>query len=320
MTTATRPPFEPVAIGADIGNATTTVATADGRLAFFPSFYATTRRAYEGMPKISTSRHHVTYNGTHRVIGADALEMPGHDSLMSESLPEHEAYRRYLEDASLSAFLAGISALYPSSDVLGIKLATGAPLSVYEPWGATIRDKYLGAHSFSYLGHPRKVVVTAASVLGEGAEALRLLPAEERSGKVAVHDHGGRTYNVLFFKDGALVKKKSYDAGIDRLFADIPSVSSDPGARWALQCEMRSNPKSHAAIRAELNERIVETLATIERTLRLGDADRHVLMGGGALHSQGAIRARYGKPVVLLNKAAPEAANALAYAKAAEAL
>jgi hypothetical protein len=59
---------------------------------------------------------------------------------------------------------------------------------------------------------------------------------------------------------------------------------------------MRANPKAHTAIRAELNERIIETLATIERTLRLGDADRHVLMGGGALHSQGAIRNRYGKP------------------------
>lgn len=305
-------------IGADIGNGTTSVANGDGAHVFFPSFVATTRRPYQGTGAATSTRHYITYKGINYVIGADALEMPGHDSLMAESLTEGEAYKRYLDDRSFAAFLAGISALYPDSTSLDINLGTGAPLSVYEPWGQTIRERYMGAHEYAYMGRSRSLNVRSAVVFGEGAEVLRLMPANQQVGKVAIHDIGSRTYNVLFFNDGTLKRARSFDAGIDRLFADIAIVSSDPGARWPIRQEMRRNPKSHQEIRAELNRSLVETLATIETKLAMSQADRHILLGGGAPDAMPIIKARYGKPVIVASKTAPETVNALAYAKAIE--
>lgn len=305
-------------IGADIGNATVSVASSDGNVVFFPSFVATTRRPYQGMGAVTTSRHYITYKGINYVIGADALELPGHDSLMAESLTEDEAYKRYLADRSFAAFLAGVSALYPECATLNINLGTGAPLSIYEPWGQTIRERYVGAHEYAYMGRPRSISIQSASVFGEGAEALRLLPTTQQLGKIAIHDIGGRTYGVVFFNDGTLKRGRAFDAGIDRLFSDIAIISSDPGARWNIQGEMRRNPRAHPAIREELNRSLVDTLATIEAKLALPQADRHVLIGGGATYAAPVIKARYNKPVIIVNKEAPESANALAYAKAIE--
>lgn len=310
-------PYQPEPIGVDVGNATVTAATATGRTVFFPSFVAQTRRRYEGASKIATTRHHVTYKGVNYIVGADALEIPGHDSLMAEGLSEDKAYERYLSDRSFAAFLAAVSALHPTADVLGVRLGTGAPLSVYEPWADALVRRYVGTHEYEYLGHKRRLIVDSANVYGEGVESPRLLPVDRRMGRVAAHDVGGRTYGVLLFNNGALVRKRAFDNGIDRLFADISIVSTDPGARWAMQQEMRSNPKAHAAVRAELNASLVDSLKNFESKLKLADADLHIVMGGGAVYAAPVIEKRYKKPVIVLNESAPEMVNALAYAKAA---
>lgn len=309
-------PYEPVVLGADIGNATTVVARGGEVASFLPSVI--TRRgvrAYEGLSRVpGTTRHHITYKGRHAVIGADALEMRGHDTILNETAQPHA---RYLEEESLLCFLAGVSAAFPDADTVGVRLATGAPLSIYEAWGTKIAERYQGRHEYVYNGHRRQVVVEQVRIFGEGREVMRLLSPEERRGNIAVHDLGGKTWNVLLFKDGGLRAARTFDSGTERLLDDVPAASKDPGARWALQSEMRRNPKAHAAIREELARVIAEELATIERKVALPKADRHVLIGGGALHLAGVLRRRYGVAVVTLNGDAPEGANALAYALAA---
>jgi hypothetical protein len=313
MATA-RAPYEPFTVGADIGNATTSIARPDGVVSFFPSVYAYRVRPYDGLSKITTSQHHVTYNGRHAVIGSDAMEMNGSDTLLRET---GEAHKRYTEDQSFMCFLAGVSAAFPTTDTVGVRLATGAPLSIFEAHGPDIARRYIGTHEYIYNGHRRRVVVEGVQVYGEGRETLRLLPEAERAGNVAVHDLGGKTWNVLLFKDGMLRAFRTFEAGTERLLDDIPSVSKDPAERWALQVELRKNPKAHAAIRAELDKVIALQLDVIERKVALGKADRHALIGGGAVYLPGALKARYKVPTAILNGDSPEGANALAYALAA---
>lgn len=308
------------AIGADMGNATVSVASATGRIVFFPSFYARTRRPYQGTGEVNPNRHHITYQGTNYVIGIDALDLPGHDSLMAEALSEDKAHQRYLSDHSFAAFLAGVSALHPDADQLTIRLGTGAPLSVYEAQNEALRHRYIGTHEYAYLGRPRTLTVIDARVFGEGIAATSLLTPDQMAGNVAVHDIGGRTYGVIFFKNGTMKPPaRAFDGGIDRLFNDIPIVSSDPGARWYIQHEMRRG-KGHADLRREINQSIADMLATIETNMRLDLADRHVILGGGAVYAAPIIKARYKKPVIVLNEDAPESANAIGYAKAVEVL
>lgn len=316
----TRAPLDPVIVGADIGNATTTVIThgpASARAAFFPSFVASFGvEPYEGLSKIATTRHHISHDGREAIIGDDALDGSGAVTLLTE-LDQADAWKRYTDVRSLWCFLAGVSAAFPTTDTVGVRLATGAPLSIYQAHGDAIRARYLGEHRYTYNGHARRVVVEDVKVYGEGREVLRLLPAEERRGRVAVHDLGGRTWNVLLFKDGALIGSQTFDLGVERILAKVKRMPADPGARWEIQREMRQSPKAHPAIRAELDRLISDALSVIEAKVRIDKAERHALAGGGAVYLPAALKRRYGTPAVVLNGDAPEEANARAYALAA---
>lgn len=318
-TAATKGPYDPMVIGADIGNATTSVVTHPARSsAFFPSFVATVGvGAYEGLSKIATTRHHLSVDGANVLVGAEAFDGGlGADSLLAE-YGQADAWKRYTDPRSLYCLLAGISAAFVEADAIGVRLATGAPLSIFQTHAEEIKRRFLGEHRYTYNGHARTVVVRDVQVYGEGREVLRLLPAEQRRGRIAVHDLGGRTWNVLLFKDGALLGAKTYDMGIDKLLNAITSVSSDPGARWALRQEMRRSGKAHSTARAELERLIGQALDVIERKIPLGGAERHALVGGGAFDLLPVLRARYKAPAQVLNGDAPEGANAAAYALAA---
>lgn len=314
---STRAPLDPIVIGADIGNATTTVvAHGLSRAAFFPSFVASLNVGYDGLSKIETDRHHISHGGHEALIGADACEGAGGDTLLM-NYDQADAWKRYVHPRSLWCFLAGVSATFPAADAVGVRLATGAPLSIFEAYSAEIRKAYQGAHEYRYNGHARRVVVSDVQVYGEGRELLRLLPAEERRGRVAVHDLGGRTWNVLLFKDGALLGARTFDRGVERLLDSVKAMPSDPGARWSVQAEMRRNPKAHSAIRAELDRLIGVALEEIEAKVRIDKAERHALAGGGAVYLPAVLKRRYGVTSIILNGEQPEAANAAAYALAA---
>jgi hypothetical protein len=296
-------------VGADIGNATTSVVSG-GRVVFFPSFVAETRRAYQGGPM-----HHVTYEDQHYVIGEDALSVPGHDSLMADALQERDAYKRYLSARSFVAFLAGVSALYPDRERLDIGLGTGAPLGFYEAFAAPMIGRYQGDHVYAYQGRPRTLTVQTCRVFGEGRAALVLLTPEQLEGGVSLHDLGGRTYNVQNFMDGVPKGEGgSYDSGVDRMLHDMPHlVPTSPSARWEIQREMWADPKAYPDVRRELMTSIKRQLAIIEAKQRIDKASRHVTIGGGAHLAAPVIKAVYKKPVIVLGGNAPQSANAMAY-------
>lgn len=305
-----------ITLGADIGNATVSVATVDGSVVFFPSFVATIgARPYSGTG--NPNRHHISMGGENALVGIDAIDGIGADTLMADAYTAQDAYRRYLDTPSLYALLAGVAAA-TTDDHLTVNLGTGAPLSIFEPYGETIATHFRRRFDFTYNGRARSATFTSVRVYGEGMEAIRLLPEELRAGNVAIHDLGGRTWNTLLFKDGALRAYRTHDLGVERLLSAIPSlVSSDQAVRWALQAEMRASSKAHPDIRVAMGEVVKRALKSIERKVNLPAADRHALLGGGAVYLPAPIKALYGKPAIILNDKAPEAANAIAYAKAA---
>lgn len=304
-------------IGIDIGNATTT-ATNGERTVFFPSFYATTRRGYEGLGGVSHDRHHITHEDHHYIIGAGAADVAGYDSLMNEAYQEHEAWQRYISPQSIAAMLAAISALYPHESRVEAEIGTGAPISVYRAHGQQIADHLSRTYTYAAMGRPREAVITA-TVYGEGLHALRLVTPEILAGRVCVHDIGGRTWGCGFYSDGELKRERSYSAGIDRLLGDL-AITSDPGSRWTIQREMRESRKAHPALRAEIERSIAQHLATMETKIPLVNAQRHVLIGGGAVYAESVIKARYrGVPIVMLGDGSPETVNAIAYLRALEA-
>lgn len=305
-----------ITLGADLGNATVSVATVDGSVVFFPSFVATMGvRTYSG--KGNARRHHISMDGINVLVGVDAIDAIGTDTLMADAYTAQDAFTRYLDMPSLYALLAGVAAA-ASEDHLTVNLGTGAPLSIFEPHGETIAAHFRRRFDFTYNGRDRSVTFANVQVYGEGMEAIRLLPEAQQAGNVAIHDIGGRTWNTLLFKDGALRAYRTHDLGVERLLSSLPAlVSTDSAVRWAMQAEMRANAKSHPDVRVAMAEVVKRALKTIERKVNLPAADRHVLLGGGAVYLPAVIKAVYNKPVLTLNDKAPEAANAIAYAKAA---
>jgi hypothetical protein len=312
----TRAPLDPLVIGADIGNATTSIARPDGTVAFFPSAFASFGVGpYQGLSKIETTRHHISYRDRHAVVGCEAFDMPGHDTLLTENAGHPE--RRYTDDESFLCLLAGISAAFPLADTVAVRLATGAPLSLYEAHGAAIAKHYQGTHEYRYNGHARRLIVERVAVYGEGREAWRLLTPDQLRGNVAIHDIGGRTWNVLFFKDGSLKAARTFDMGMERLLDSVAAIPRDPAARWTFQRELRANAKAHRVTVSQVEAAIAAALPVIERKMALSQAHRHALLGGGAGFAVAPLRQRYSAPAIILGGATPESANALAYALAA---
>lgn len=309
--------WAPHVVGIDLGNATTSGMTMEGeaRVAFFPSVIASIGvPPYNGMSKVSGSYHHVTYEGKHYVVGEEAFHEMGAYPLLS-NLEASEAWTRYISPESMVCFLASVSVMHPESDMVSIDLATGAPLSLYHPHGKKIAERYIGEHRYTYNGHERTVIVANAKCFGEGRETLRLVPKEERTGKIAVYDLGGRTLNVVFFHNGDERRVVTKDFGIDRLFDSITSVDRDIAVRWRVMREMRDNPRAHQAVREQLVAYLEQAINVIRRDVRLDLADRHYVIGGGAFLLERALK-QHVQHVRVLNGKSPETANARAFALA----
>lgn len=317
MATA-RGPLDPRIVGGDPGNATCSFNSPGIGTVFFPSFIATLGIGkYDGISKIQTTRHHITYKNTHAIVGSGATEAPmGYDTLLAEY--QDEAQKRYTEEYSMLCFLAGISALFPQTDTVAIKFGTGAPVSLYQAYEEQIKKRYLGEHCYTYNGHNRRIVVSDVGVFGECREFLRLLPPNERLGRVMGYDIGGRTLNVVMWQDGEVIGQRTYDMGIDKLLVNIPSVSGDPLARLKMHQSIRSGSKTHSRSQAELENRLAGALKVVGRKFPIDTAERHIVGGGGAFGMANVLRGLYEKTatIQILNGDKPETANAAAYAAA----
>ena len=310
-------PLDPIRVGADIGNATTTIAVDDQVVSFLPSFVSPQAGEYEGMSRITTDRHHIVYGRTAYVVGADAPGEMGYDSLLTKAAPGEE-WRRYTSDRAIVVFLAALSAAYPQADRLAVRLATGAPMSVYEEHGAAIAKRYSGEHRYTYNGHERIVNVVECVVHGEGSQVMTWVDPALRLGNVVVHDIGGRTYNAIAYKDGAMIgKPKTLALGVEHLL-DRVAVSSDPAARFAMLGKMRGDAKAHADVRRRLIDLLGVGLETLNGKINLSKVHRHLVIGGGAEFLAAALRvsALTGGEVITLGGDRPETVNALSYAAA----
>lgn len=302
-----------IIVGADLGNATTTILTAGGS-AFFPSIVASVGVGSYTGGKVRRDSHHIQYKGKNALVGSIAVYSAGARTLLSRG---DDVGARYTDDRSLYCLLAGVASVTQDEEV-DIMLATGAPLSIFEAYSEKIKRFYKKSFEFEHNGVNRKVNVSDVQVYGEGREVVRLLSEEELKGNVAIHDLGGKTWNVIFYKNGMLVRDETFDLGIERLLDQMKSlVVADPGTRWALQCEMRDDPESHKEIRKTLKGLMNDGLGLIESSLTLGAAHSHLLIGGGAIDLKSVVEARYKKPVRVVNDTIPEQANATAYLKAA---
>lgn len=316
--TKTKPPYEPIIVGLDVGNATTTVAT-DGKVrAFFPSFRATVGvSAYTGLPLVKTTGGHISRAKHHAVIGCDALDEPGADTLL-RALPEDRAHERYTSDATIDTILVALGSAFPEPHTIGVRLGMGMPVSIAAAHGGHVAQRLKGAYDFTHQGRERRVIFDEVRIFGEGQEAHRLLTPAQLAGPIAIHDIGGRTYNLSVYRDGALRWSSSMDLGIDVLLNRVPGVSPSPSVRWTLMNELRANLKAHAQVRKDLGGLLLETVITWENKVMLESAVRHIVIGGGAAFLAPVLKGRYNKDVITLGDAGSERINALSYAKAME--
>jgi hypothetical protein len=302
----------------DLGNATTSgvVAGSDKRTSFFPSVIASVGiGSYNGMSRIAGNNHHISYDGRNYIVGEEALHEMGAYSLLSNLGPD-KAWTRYVSPESFACFLASVSAMYPDADAVSVRLATGAPLSIYQAHGEKIAQRYVGEHRYTYNGHDRSVLVESATCYGEGRETLHLVPREERMGKIAVHDLGGRTYNVVFFHNGQQKTTLTNNFGIELLLQRINTIDDDLSVRWQIMREMRENPKAHQDVRDALVKMLASAIEINSKKMRLELAEQHYLIGGGAFLLERALKGRY--PNIRVLGSNPETANARAFALAME--
>lgn len=316
---ASKAPLDPIIVGVDPGNATTTVASGGKIRAFFPSLRATVGVGpYNGMPVISTDGGHISRAGSHAVIGCPALDEMGADTLL-RALPEDRAHERYTSAATLDTLLVAIGCAFPEPECIGVALGIGMPSSLASQHGESVAASLKGAYDFVHQGRKRRIIFDTVRVFAEGREAIRLLTPAQMIGPVAIHDIGGRTYNLNVYRNGGHVKGDALALGIDKLLDRVPSASPTPVIRWSLMNDLRTKPKSHPAIRKDLAALLFEAVLTWEGKYTLESAVRHVVIGGGAFALAPVLERRYpNSNVIVLGGDRSEQINALTYAKAIE--
>lgn len=306
-----RQPLAPISIGLDIGNATSTAAQSTVR-AFMPSIVGLMPDAYSGDYWRPRDGAFVTVNELHYAVGCEAQASNAYGPLLSRALAPHEAHLRYTGIRAKALMLAVIAAAIPDGDVIAVRPALGAPTSVQRAHGPSIAKALAGRYRITVNGREREVHIVDPLVLAEGVDVLRLLPAEQRQGRVIAHDMGGGTYAMHAYQHGRWLGSRVY-GGADRIL-DGCAVSNDPFARLDTLREMRASSKAHGVVRQAFAAGVGATLSAAETELPLVKADRHIVFGGVASLLMPVLAAQYKTATVqAIGGDAPEAVNALAF-------
>lgn len=95
-----------------------------------------------------------------------------------------------------------------------INLVLGVPVENFGVGNDFKTDLESQEFEFEINGDKRKVIINKVAVVGEGISSYYTLSEQDRSGDIMIIDIGGRTINVVTFRNGKLEHKKQINMGM----------------------------------------------------------------------------------------------------------
>lgn len=114
-------------------------------------------------------------------------------------------------------------AIDKSTSAKEIDLVLGVPVENFGVGNDFKEDLENKEFEFKVNGVDKKVKINRVAVVGEGISSFYMLTKEQRSEDVMIIDIGGRTVNVVTFRQGRLEHKKQINMGMINHYEDVKS-------------------------------------------------------------------------------------------------
>lgn len=126
-------------------------------------------------------------------------------------------------------------AISKSTEESKIKLVIGTPvdnLSLSADFKADLEGK---TFEFSINGKERKITIEKVGVVAEGVSSFYMLPAEKQADDIMIVDIGGRTVNVVTFRNKRIEYKKTVTYGMIEFYNKVKERYNSQGNNIATE-------------------------------------------------------------------------------------
>lgn len=275
--------------------------------------------------QLRADEHIISWDGIERFVGRLAVEEAAQQSDARNSATRY--YDGWINDYVLVAIARATNA--PS---VSARVALGVPAELWADVQADVIKALKGTHRFEYNGTARTVRINEVIVDREGQAAWRVLPENQRNGRVFIIDIGDGTANIIQLLDGEIKRSTTLQLGVATILDDLDNALIGRGLRKMTQGERiglmdalrDQQPYSYTVnnrpvaidqlAKSYFNDATTTFVQLLQSRLPLGQAD-HIWFIGGAVYFMGD-RMQQLIPVLKMPTSSPELMNALGYAQA----
>lgn len=275
--------------------------------------------------QLGPDEHIIAHDGIERFVGRLAVEEAAQQSDARNSATRY--YDGWINDYVLVAIARATTA--PS---VSARVALGVPAELWAEVQSSVIKALKGTHRFEYNGTARTVRINEVIVDREGQAAWRVLPENQRNGRVFIIDIGDGTANIIQLLDGEIKRSTTLQLGVATILDDLDNALIGRGLRKMTQAErigLMDALRDGRPFAYTVNNRpvAIDQLAKnyfadaattfvqlLQSRLPLSQAD-HIWFIGGAVYFMGD-RIQQLIPVLKMPSQSPELMNALGYAQA----
>lgn len=175
-------------------------------------------------------------------------------------------------------------------DVPLIKLVLGVPLS-----NLAIGDKFKDelenrTIEFKYNNKTRTILIAKVAIIAEGVSSYYSLNETQRSSDCVVIDIGGRTVNIVSYKNKKMDIKATYPEGMIQLYDKILKIENSEGNNYSVEIVQEYIDKGIFSSHDEIKSQFLDELLDYIQGQKIDLKAFHIYWtGGGSINLENCI-------------------------------
>lgn len=172
-----------------------------------------------------------------------------------------------------------------------INLVLGVPVENFGVGNDFIADLQNKEFDYQFNGNKRAVKIDKVAVVGEAISSFYMLEPEQRTGDVMIVDIGGRTINVVTFRNGKIEHKKQINTGMLNFYEKVKSRhNSMYGSN--LETEQMYSYIKKKMVKVEHEDEVAFLKDALNRLKQVADINFYKLFftGGGSITLEDTIK------------------------------
>lgn len=176
-------------------------------------------------------------------------------------------------------------------DAKNINLVLGVPVENFGVGNDFKKDLEDKEFEYSFNNNKRTVKINKVAVVGEAISSFYVLPPEERSGDVMIIDIGGRTINVVTFRNGKIEHKKQINTGMLDFYDKVKSRHNSINGT-NLETEQMFSYIKKKMVKVDHEDEILFLKDAFNRIKQVADINFYKLFftGGGSITLEDSIK------------------------------